>query len=185
MSTRPKNIILQGRPGAGKTTVVERIVSRLPEGAAGGFFTREIREGGVRVGFRIVDLQGGHGLLGHVNVRGMQRVGKYGVDVASFERIGVGAVERALMFGQIVVIDEIGRMELFSRKFQTVVIEAFGSSNSVLATMMEGHHAFAERVRKREDVVVLDVTPATRAVLPGRVLRTLGHGLPADTTGPD
>lgn len=185
MPAAQQNIILQGRPGAGKTTVVERIVERLPEGVAGGFLTREIRERGVRVGFRIIDLQGQSGLLAHLNVCGMQRVGKYGVDVACFERIAVGAVERALRFGQIVVIDEIGRMELFSRMFQTIVIEAFGSRNPVVATMMEGHHAFADRVRRREDVAVLDVTPANRAVLPGRVLRMLGYGAPLDAGAPD
>lgn len=185
MPSAQPNIILQGRPGAGKTTAVEQIVQRLPEGVAGGFLTREIRERGVRVGFRIFDLQGESGLLAHLNVRSMQRVGRYGVDVACFERIGVGALERALMFEQLVVIDEIGRMELFSKKLQTVVIEAFGSRNAVVATMMEGHHPFAERVRAREDVTLLDVTPATRAILPGRVLRMLGYGAPIDVAEPE
>ncbi len=156
---------------------MERIVSRLPEGAAGGFLTREIRnEKGVRVGFEIRDLQGNRGLLAHLNVAGMHRVGKYGVDIPSFERVGVAAVERALLFGQIVVIDEIGRMELYSRKFQTIVREVLDADSPVVATMMIGHNALVDGIRLREDLVRFELTPASRATVPGKVLRLLGFG---------
>jgi nucleoside-triphosphatase len=53
----PKRILLTGRPGCGKTTLINRIVSDLAL-PVGGFYTQEIREVGQRVRFKLITLDG-------------------------------------------------------------------------------------------------------------------------------
>jgi nucleoside-triphosphatase THEP1 len=120
---RVKNLLLTGRPGVGKTTVVQAVVGLFP-GELGGFFTEEIRERGTRRGFSISSVEGESAVMAHADLRSPVRVGKYGVDVAAFERIALPALRGAIQRKQIIVIDEIGKMELVSRNFFEAVREA-------------------------------------------------------------
>jgi nucleoside-triphosphatase len=89
-----ERVLLTGRPGCGKTTLIKRVVNNLPRGA-GGFYTEEIRDGGTRAGFKIVTLDGEEAVFAHVDLTaaaGPDRLGKYGLDLSALERIGVGAV---------------------------------------------------------------------------------------------
>ena len=81
-------ILLTGRPGCGKTTLIRRVLANY-RGDAGGFYTQEIREGGVRKGFEIITLDGDRGILAHVDFPGKQRVGKYRLDPDTFERLAI------------------------------------------------------------------------------------------------
>lgn len=90
-----KNILVTGRPGIGKTSVVEAVAREFPQ-VAGGFTTSEIREHGVRKGFRVTPLDGSSAVLAHVDFSGLARVGKYGVDVAALERLALPALEDAV-----------------------------------------------------------------------------------------
>ena len=99
-------ILITGRPGIGKTTVIQKVLERMKP-MAGGFFTEEIRKRGNRLGFRVRDIHTGkEGILAHVEHRGGPRVGKYGVDIDSFEEIGVAALVEAMGREGCVVIDE-------------------------------------------------------------------------------
>ena len=82
----PNKLLLTGLPGVGKTTLVRRVVDSLPDLHPAGFYTAEIRERGQRRGFRAVGMDGSEGLLAHVEIPGVHRVGRYGVDVEGFER---------------------------------------------------------------------------------------------------
>src|SRR5205809_7484115 len=102
-----QKVLLTGRPGCGKTTLIKRVVNklRLP---AGGFYTEEIREHGARVGFKIVTLDGKDALLAHVDFKITERVGKYGLELSALENIGIEAVRAAFRARQLVMMDEIG-----------------------------------------------------------------------------
>ena len=153
--------------------MVQRVVAAgLP--LAGGFLTREIREGGRRVGFRVVDLRSGtEGDLSHVRRRGRPRVGRYGVDVAAFERVGLGALHDAMDRPGCVVIDEIGKMELFSTSFREVVMDVLDSPAPVLATIPIYRLPFVERLREREDVRLITVRPDNRDMLVEQIVGLL------------
>lgn len=167
-----ENLLLTGRPGIGKTTLVRRVVERLGR-PAGGFYTRELRMRGRRVGFEIETLAGEAATLAHVDVRSRYRVGRYGVDVEALERVGVPAVRAAVQRGWLVVIDEIGKMELYSEAFKAAVLEALDSPAPVLATITQSRHPWAERVKRRSDVYLIEVTRGNRDTLVEELVRRL------------
>jgi nucleoside-triphosphatase len=150
--------LITGPPGVGKTSLLLSILEMLP-GRKGGFTTQEIREGGERVGFQVADLSGREGVLAHVSRPGPPRVGRYGVDLTTFEAIGVQAVTRALHEADLIVIDEIGTMELYSRAFQTVLFEVLDGPRPLVGTIMAKAHPVADRVKARPDVQVQRLTP--------------------------
>ncbi|MBI5190231.1 MAG: NTPase [Nitrospirae bacterium] len=167
-------VLMEGAPGVGKTTLVERLVTRLyKEKRLGGFFTREIREGGERKGFRIITLDKMEGVLAHVEFTGGMRVGRYAVDIEALERVGVASVERAIKEDNIVVIDEIGKMELLSGHFRDVVEVALNSENALVATAPSDGTPFADEVKKRPDVRHLTLTAENRDELLDEVVKLL------------
>ncbi|MFF0595015.1 nucleoside-triphosphatase [Streptomyces antibioticus] len=104
----PTRILLEGRPGAGRTTALRRLAVLLPTHAATGFTTQEIRQSGARVGFALETLAGRREVLAHVDLPGPPRVGKYGVDPGVMERLALpwlrpAAAEEAT--GRLVRID--------------------------------------------------------------------------------
>lgn len=167
-------ILIQGAPGVGKTTLVERLVTRLyKEKRLGGFFTREIREGGDRKGFRIITLDKREGVLAHVSFSGGLKVGKYAVDVEALERVGVASVERAIKEDEVVVIDEIGKMELMSGRFRDVVDIALGGENALVATVPAEGTPYVDEVKRRPDVCLLSLTRENRDELLEEIAKLL------------
>ena len=154
-------LLLTGAPGSGKTTIIREAIT-ASKAKAGGFYTQEIRQGGVRQCFEIVTLDGSRAVLAHVDIRGPQRVGKYGVDVASLERVAVPAMRRASRECDIVVVDEIGKMELLSPAFREVLLEALNSERRLIGTVMLQPHPFADKVKHDPRVEVLLVSKANR-----------------------
>jgi nucleoside-triphosphatase len=151
--------LLTGSPGTGKTTVIRQATAG-PDIKAGGFYTEEIRSGGIRQGFRIVTLAGQDAILSHVDNPSRYRVSKYGVDMANLDNVGVAAIERAIAESDLIVIDEIGKMELFSPHFREAVLKAIDSGKKVLGTIMLNPHPFADDVRRHANVKVVELTRA-------------------------
>jgi nucleoside-triphosphatase len=161
-----KNLLLTGKPGVGKTTLLERVVKSLNV-PVGGFYTQEIREDGVRKGFQLITWDGKSGVLSHVNIQSPRRVGKYGVDVKILEEIGIPAIEEAIKHARLIAIDELARMELYSQAFQKTVLNAMDSKVPVVATIQERAYPFLDKVRQRSDVQLLAVTLENRDSLVG------------------
>ncbi len=156
-----EKVLLTGRPGCGKTTLIKRVVSNLAR-RAGGFYTEEIREGRTRAGFKIVTLDGEEAVFAHVDLKTPEHVGKYGLDLSALERIGVGAVHQALQARRLVVIDEIGPMEIRSLIFRDAVNEALDSEVPLLATIFARPLPFTEAIKSRPDVTLIEVRPDKR-----------------------
>jgi len=153
--------LLSGVPGAGKTTLIKQAINKV-KGKAGGFYTREIRIQGERQGFEIITLDGQRGTLAHVNINSSFQVNKYGVDTDTMDRVGVTAIRRAIQECHTVVIDEIGKMELFSPNFRESVLEAFDSGKRILGTIMLSSHPWADKIKKDTRVDVLQVSRTNR-----------------------
>ncbi|MFQ6002473.1 MAG: NTPase [Candidatus Zixiibacteriota bacterium] len=166
------NYLLTGHPGVGKTTIIKTLIQKLKL-PAGGFYTEEIRDAKMRMGFVIITLSGFKGILAHRNFKSRYKVGKYGVGVHTLNKIGVKEIELCLVEKKAIVIDEIGKMELLSPQFQEVVWKALDAENPVLGTITLAHHPFVQKVKDRDDVKIYEVTKENR----DEVLKTLGKDL--------
>jgi len=156
-----KNIFISGKPGCGKTTLIMEIIKEL-DLDAGGFYTTEIREKGIRRGFKIVTLDGREGILAHVNIESPYRVSKYKVNIKDLEEVGVKSILKALKENKIIIIDEIGNMEMKSLKFKKAVLAVLDSKNKVLGTMKSAPDIFVNKVKQREDTKIFYLTRENR-----------------------
>ena len=151
--------LLTGMPGTGKTSLIKQAVAEL-EIKAGGFYTEEIRRQGTRLGFKLLTLDGHEAILAHIDFNKKFQVGKYGVDVDSLDRVGVAALRRAAEQCELVVVDEIGKMELFSAEFRGAVLEIIGGGKRVLGTIMFNANPWADAIKRQPQVNLVTVTRA-------------------------
>jgi len=167
-----RTLLLTGHPGVGKTTVIQQVAAVLGP-RAGGFYTEEISGPGGRKGFRLVTLDGREAVMAHVDIRTRHRVGRYGVDVATLDSVGVAAIRKAIdsRDATAVVIDEIGKMEMFSGEFRGAVLKAMSSSKIVVATVMQKNHDWVSALKAMPQVTMWEITEATRDAMPGRVMQ--------------
>ena len=166
--------LLTGSPGVGKTTIIKEVLAKV-KATTGGFYTEEIRSGGIRQGFRIVTLDGKSAILAHINIHSPYQVSKYGVDIDSLDQVGVSALREATHKCDIVIVDEIGKMELYSPSFKEAVTEALESGKKVLGTIMLKPHPWADRIKQHHLVKVISVTMVNYREVAEEVLSWLQH----------
>jgi nucleoside-triphosphatase len=164
--------LLTGRPGTGKTSLITQAVAAM-KGKAGGFYTEEIRSQGVRQGFKLVTLDGQDAILAHIDIHSPYRVSRYGVDIESLDRVGVSALHKAAQQCDLVVVDEIGKMELFSDNFREAVLQIIGSGKRVLGTIMLNSNPWADAIKRQPQVNLITVTRANYRQVLGELLRWL------------
>jgi nucleoside-triphosphatase len=164
--------LLMGLPGTGKTTIIRKAISQSRLNA-GGFYTQEIRVAGKRQGFSIITLDGQSAILAHIDSPGSCRVSKYGVDITQLDTVGVAALYRAVDESDVVVIDEIGKMELFSPQFRKAVKAAMESGKKVLGTIMAAPASFTDNIKRLPGVEIIEVTRENRNQVLHEVLEWL------------
>ena len=164
--------LLTGSPGSGKTTIVKEAIAHAGI-RAGGFYTGEIRAAGVRKGFKINTLDGRECILAHVDFTSPHRVGKYGVDITGLESTGISALINAADICDCIVVDEIGRMELFSQKFKEIVWQILQCPKKVLGTVMAKPHPFADEIKRLPGVRLAVVNPRNRPIIRNQVIEWL------------
>lgn len=164
------NLLVTGKPGVGKTTLVERVIEGLRGSLRlAGFTTTEMRRAdGGRVGFAVITMEGKRGELARAGLRSRVRVGRYGVNLEEFERLALPELARRDV--DLVAIDEIGKMECASGRFRRVTEDALDSPVSVLATIGIGHLPFFDALRARPDVELLTLTERNRDSLVAEIL---------------
>ena len=165
------NILIAGRPGIGKTTLIKKLIEILPF-PIGGFYTEEIKKGKERTGFSLKTLGGKEMVLADISIDSPYRVGKYKVDVDTFERIGVAGLQKAIADKGLIIIDEIGKMELYSEKFKEVVWKALDKKCTV-ATIKIGDAGFIGKIKQRTDVKIIDLDPGNRDSLPADIAQMI------------
>ena len=172
----PKRImLLTGSPGVGKTTVLLRVVEGLKAKGykVGGMASREVRSRGTRVGFEVLDLSSGRrGWLAYVNQKSGPPVGKYRVNLADLDSVGATAIVNAVDDSDIVAIDEIGPMELFSERFREAVRRAVESRKPVISIVhWKARDSLLDEVKGREDAETYVITLENRESLHEVVVR--------------
>jgi nucleoside-triphosphatase len=173
MTTKSAKILLTGLPGCGKTTAVKKIIAGLDCSSVAGFYTEEIRKNNTRSGFRFKRLDGAGGILAHVDIKSRFKVSKYGVDVAGFEKNVVPILDTEQSDAELFVIDEIGKMECFSRKFVAAVSGLFASDKSVLATVARKGTGLISEVKNYPGTQLFKLTRENRDKTVEEILQLL------------
>ena len=167
-------ILLTGRPGVGKTTIVSRVYEHYSKNGfkIEGLTTREVREGGARTGFMITDLASGQeGWLAKKEVGTGPRVGSYVVVSDELEKIGVNALEHSMRgSADLVIIDEIGPMEMTSASFRNNISKVLNGSKTVVATVKFGSR-YPEVENAWRMSVHWEITKENRESIFGRLIR--------------
>lgn len=165
-----KNIFLTGAPSSGKTTVIKKVIKNL-NFPANGFYTEEEKIDGKRVGFLMQTLDGRTGYLAHQDISSDFHVRRYGVSIKNIENMAVPSI--TIAGNNIIIIDEIGKMECFSEVFKQAARTALDSSNTVIGTITFGGGDFIQEIKDRENVEITEVTPENRDLLPDLILRKI------------
>ncbi len=135
--SKVSNLLLTGKPGIGKTTLIKRIIYETSNIEFAGFYTQEIRKGGKRIGFQLIWVpENFEEILAGIDLDSRFRVGKYRVNRTVMDKVA-SRIKR-LQNIDILVIDEIGPMELFSREFEDVVIDSLrDEKQAVIGTIQK------------------------------------------------
>jgi len=169
-----KNIFLTGAPSSGKTTIIRKIIEKL-DYPANGFYTEEERVDGKRVGFLMKTLDGRKGYLAHQDIKSDFQIRRYGVSIDNIEHIAVPSI--APVKNNVIILDEIGKMECFSSTFKQAAVNALDTPNIVIGTITFGGDAFIMEIKKREDMEINEVTEDNRDLLPDLILRQISNFL--------
>jgi nucleoside-triphosphatase len=173
MSKPTLKLFVTGDPACGKTTLIRTVVERLAGSVTmTGFYTEEIRERGRRRGFRGTTLDGRSFVLADRASPSDLRVGPYGVEVTQLETIGLPALEPRPETG-LVVLDEVGKMELLSERFRSRVEALLAGDTPLLGTVASHGVGFVKRLRRDPRITLLRMRREAREAMLGEVLRLL------------
>ena len=164
----PKTLIT-GLPGIGKTTLVFKVLEQIAPTQIAGFYTSEVKFRGRRVGFELRDLGGERRLLAHTTIDSPHRVGKYGVDTKGFDEF-ILKLEMRTSNARLIVIDEIGKMELFSRRFRGLIRHVLRTDKELLAIVSLKGGGLIKEIKQRSDVHIFEVTRQNRDNLTHTIL---------------
>jgi len=162
------NILITGPPGCGKSTLIEKVINRIEEHVT-GFFTREIKDKGKRVGFSINTLDGREGILAHKSIMSEYRVGNYGVNINDIDNIAIPSI---VPMGKdvIVVIDEIGKMECFSSLFRDALMRVLPLQNWIIGSIAQKGGRFIQSIKERNDVRLIHISAQNRNMLVEKII---------------
>ncbi len=168
---------LSGLPGVGKTTTLIKTIKMLEEEGfvVGGMLTEEMKKGNRRVGFYVHDWANDRKeVFAHIDFESKYKVGRYGINVDVLDEVGVKALEEAMNKADVIVIDEIGKMEVVSKKFVSVVREIVDMDKHMILTLhKKSRNPLLQEIRRRDDIRMLEVTPINRNLLPFRMVNLI------------
>lgn len=168
---KKKNILISGLPGIGKTTLIKEICGELKDYKPIGFYTEEIRNEGQRKGFQLIGLNGSRVIFAHVLIESSHSVGRYRVDLDAFDKF-LGSIDFSKNKTSPIIIDEIGKMECLSKKFEKLIIDLLDSENLVIATISHTDGGIKGKIKQRDDVQLFKMNLNNRRSLPKEILET-------------
>ena len=168
---------ITGLPGAGKTQTLLRVIEMLSieELKIGGMINDPIMDGRRKVGFSVRDIvTNNSSTFAHIDIESRIMEGKMGVDLSKFESVAVKAIRDACETCDIIVIDEVGKVEVESQAFIDAVKFALDAGKPMMLTLhKKSRNPLLQDIRRRDDVRILEVTPTNRNLLPHKIIRLM------------
>lgn len=168
---------ITGLPGSGKTYALLRVIEMLQDGEVkiGGMIDEPVGDGRHKTGFTVRNLLSGETeVFASTEFESKVMVGKIGVDLSTLEAVGVKAIREACECCDIIVIDEVGKMEVESEAFIEAVKEALDAEKPMIITLhKKSRNPLLQDIRRRDDVRILEVTPTNRNILPYKIVRLM------------
>lgn len=167
-----RNILITGQPGVGKTTLFIRLYEELKALNPIGFYTSEIRENNIRNGFELVSFDGIRKTLSHVKIkgRGTFKVGKYGVDIAAFDNF-LDMIDFFNPEHDLIMIDELGKMECFSAKFQKLIINLLETDKTFISTIAYKGGGLINKIKNQSNIKLFEITKHNRNIMLFEILK--------------
>lgn len=168
---------ITGLPGAGKTYTLRRVIEMLTADgklSIGGMIDEKVVDetGRKKLGIQVTDLMTNQSqMFARPDIDSKIMVGSLGVDLALFESVSINAIKKACEQCDIIIIDEIGKVEVESQAFVDAVNEALDVDKPMLITLhKKSRNPLLQDIRRRDDVRVLEVTPTNRNILPFKII---------------
>jgi nucleoside-triphosphatase len=168
-----KIMLVTAAPSTGKTTAIQKIIKEIGRENCSGFFTEEVRKDGERTGFICITLDGERATLADINSQSELKVGRYGVEIADFEKVVIRTIEIALKTEKVLIIDEIGPMELSSEKFKEVLFKALNNEKIIIGTIFMNSHPEIDKIKKHQSIEFYHLTLENRDALPYDIAKTV------------
>lgn len=168
---KKKIFLLTGSPGIGKTTIIRKVLGDIYTLTA-GFYTREICREGERVGFDIVTLEGKVKPMAHIEFNKRYRVGRYGVDLTAIDEMAAYSILKGIKNNALLIIDEIGPIEILSENFRDAVSRAMVSPCPILGTIARHRMPFIDQVKSNRNVRLIEVNRTNRNQIPADLINT-------------
>jgi nucleoside-triphosphatase len=157
--------LLTAKPRTGKSTAIKRLIDKLGNNKCIGFFTDEIKENGIRVGFQINTLSGKQGNLAMVGFDSEIRIGRYGVNITSFEELCLPELNKIVTEGldfDYVIIDEIGPIQMHSESFKEMLIQLLNSGKTIIGTIFYESYPWIDEFKLKDGVNLIELTYENR-----------------------
>lgn len=166
-------ILMTAAPGTGKSTAIQKIISLIGKDRCGGVYAGEIAENGERTGFKITTLDGKEGVLSSIYSSSPLRVAEFGVNLEEFESICLPALKDALENKEVLIIDEIGPMQMYSKAYQDMLIQIAESGKTAVGTIYQGPYPWIDEFKKHKNVELIELSLENRDWLPAHIVKTM------------
>lgn len=168
-----KNLILISRKWRNRTGVISRLIPELKKSPvrAEGFYTEDIFENRKRVGYLTKTLQGESRILAKSGLPSELCVDRFGVDLQTVETLVVPAIETALRSADLLIMGQIGKMEIASPRFRDITRQALNSPLKIIATVPNYPLKFLNEIRNRPDVLLVEITKENENYWPEAILK--------------
>nr|WP_279538075.1 nucleoside-triphosphatase [Paenibacillus turpanensis] len=176
-----KVFLLTGKPRMGKTTMIKKLINEIGSEMCGGFYTEEITNSNDRIGFRCVSVNGESVEIANVESPSKTRIGRYGVDIEAFENFAINILQDALSSKKIIVIDEIGFMQMLSTSFQKIIQDIISDNNIVLGTVPLDSHPEIDKIKYLKKVKIIGVNDFNRNAIPEYLVNDIMETLNSNT----
>ena len=152
----PCNFYITGEKGRGKSFLIRQLMEKW-DGGIQGFLTLPYTICERRKGFYLHSLQELEEIENDLPISV-----QYGENVCfsvpeTFERLGCAALKQALESEDMVVMDELGKLEHQAFGFQQAVEKVLDSENLTLCAIKKADAPFLHRLCSRTDIVLFDL----------------------------